>query len=337
MPLDVGPLDKLHLSGAPNLGLLQVLLRNTTATNLNLKFFGYEMARQLASALPLRTDTAARHVGLSWKPSTQVDMESDWVAHWCAQLRIPVLFHRKLWELSYLLQALHENGHLAPGMRGLGFGCGEEPMPSYFAAQGVAVTVTDLVADQAQSAGWAATGQLASSTEQAFRAELVEREVFDRLVDFRNVDMNAIPADLIDYDFCWSICALEHLGSIEHGLAFIENSLATLRPGGLAVHTTEFNIDPDGPTIDHWPTVLFKREHFLELAKRLQAGGHEVAPLNFDIGDKPMDRFIDLPPWSHDLPEEYQNWHGSGPHLKVASDGFIATCFGLTIRKASSA
>jgi SAM-dependent methyltransferase len=264
----------------------------------------------------------------------QVDMESDWVAHWCAQLHVPVVFHRKLWELAYLLQALHENGQLVPGARGLGFGCGEEPMPSYFAARGIAVTVTDLAADQAQSAGWAATSQLASSTDQAFRAYLVDRGTFDRLVEFRNVDMNAIPADLTGYDFCWSICALEHLGSIERGLAFIEKAMATLRPGGLAIHTTELDIDPAGPTMDNWPTVLFKREHFVALADRLTAAGHQVAPLDFDIGDKPMDRFIDLPPWSHDLPAEYQKWHGQGAHLKVATDGLIATCFGLVIRKA---
>ena len=328
------PLDRVDADGAPNMGELNLALRNLPFVNLNLKFHGYEMARQLVAALPPRGATAARHVGLSCKPSTQVDMESDWVSHWCGELKVPLVFHRKLWELAYLLQALHENGHLAPGARGLGFGCGEEPIPSYLAAHGVAVTVTDLAADAAQAVGWAATGQHATSREQAYRADLVEREAFDRLVDLRFVDMNAIPPDLAGYDFCWSICALEHLGSIEQGLAFVENAMATLRPGGLAVHTTEFNIDPRGPTIDHWPTVLFKREHLLDLAARLTAAGHSVAPFDFDIGDKPMDRFIDLPPWSHDMPPEWQAWHGDGAHLKVAVDGFAATCFGLVIRKA---
>jgi SAM-dependent methyltransferase len=326
-------LEKLLADGRPNLGELNLALRNRDAVHLNLKFFGYELARQLAAALPPRTDTVARHVGLSCKASTQADMESDWVAHWCAQLHTPVVFHRKLWELAFLLQALHENDLLRPGARGLGFGCGEEPIPSYLAARGVAVTVTDLAADRAQSTGWAATGQHTTSIDKTFRAELVDRGAFDRLVDLRFVDMNAIPADLAGYDFCWSICAFEHLGSIEQGLRFVENAMATLRPGGIAVHTTEFNIDPRGETIDNWPTVLFQREHFTALAERLTAAGHHVAPLDFDIGDQPMDRFIDLPPWSHDLPAEWQRWHGAGPHLKVGVDGFISTCFGLVIRK----
>ena len=261
-------------------------------------------------------------------------MESDWVAHWLAELKVPVVFHRKLWELAYVLQALHENGMIEPGRRGLVFGAGEEPIPSYLASRGVGVTVTDLAPEAAAASGWASTAQHAASLDQAHRAHLIDRASFDRLVDFRVADMNAIPADLAGYDFCWSICALEHLGSIANGLAFVENALATLKPGGVAVHTTEFNIDPRGRTIDNWPTVLFKREHFGALADRLRAAGHEVAPLDFDIGDKPMDRFIDLPPWSHDMPAEWLAWHGEGAHLKVAFDGFVSTCFGLVVRKA---
>ena len=65
LPVGVSPLDKLHPSGAPNLAPLHIALRNTAATNLNLKFFGYSMARQLSAALPPRTGTVARHVGLA--------------------------------------------------------------------------------------------------------------------------------------------------------------------------------------------------------------------------------------------------------------------------------
>ena len=115
--------------------------------------------------------------------------------------------------------------------------------------------------------------------------------------------MTAIPADLAGFDFCWSLCAFEHLGSIEAGLRFVEASLAPLRPGGTAVHTTEFNINANGPTIDNWPTVLFQRRHMEALAARLAAQGHQVAPFDFDAGDKPLDRFV-------------------------------ATCFGLVVTKA---
>jgi 2-polyprenyl-3-methyl-5-hydroxy-6-metoxy-1,4-benzoquinol methylase len=296
--------------------------------------FGYDVARRLVEALPVDRQTEARHVGLQSKPSIQEDIESDWCAHWCGQLGIPVVFHRKIWELAYVLQAIYENGHMQPGARGLGFGCGVEPLPSYLAAHGVSVTMTDLELADAQAAGWASTNQHASSLKAAFQSHLVEESVFDEKVSLRYVDMNAIPADLVDYDFCWSICAFEHLGSIEKGMAFIENSLKTIRSGGLSVHTTELNINSEGPTIDNWATVLFQRRHFEALAHRLRAQGHYVADLNFYLGDRPMDRFVDLPPYHHDLPAGMGEWIGHQQHLKVAVDGFASTCFGLVVRKA---
>jgi SAM-dependent methyltransferase len=326
-------LTLLNGQSQPNINALTQVLRNVEMTNLSLKSFGYDLAQRLAEVLPPPTTTGARHVGLSCKPSIQADLESDWARHWLAELKIPLVFHRKLWELAFVLQSIFEEGHLRPGASGLGFGCGTEPLPSYFMSHGIKVLITDLPADEAQDRGWADTGQHASSLEQAFHPGLVDRARFDELSSLAYVDMNAIPADLTGYDFCWSVCALEHLGTIEKGLAFVENSLATLKPGGLAVHTTEFNINPEGPTIDNWPSVLFQRKHFEALAERLTGQGHEIAPFDFHLGDKPMDRFIDLPPWGHDMPQALAEWMGHMAHMKVATDGFPATCFGLKIRK----
>lgn len=327
-------LSLLNEQSQPNINALTEVARNIPLAHLNFKMFGYDVARSLVDALPVYQETVARHVGLQSKPSIQADIESDWCAHWCGQLQIPVVFHRKIWELAYALQAIYENGHLRAGARGLGFGCGVEPLPSYLAAHGVSVTMTDLAPAEAQAAGWAHTNQHASSLKAAFQPHLVDEGRFDEHVSLRYVDMNAIPADLNGYDFCWSICAFEHLGSIDKGMAFIENSLKTLRPGGLSVHTTELNINPEGPTIDNWATVLFQRRHFEALATRLRAQGHYVADLDFFLGDKPMDRFVDLPPYHHDLPAAIGEWIGHPQHLKVAVDGFASTCFGIVVRKA---
>jgi len=286
-------LSLLNDKDQPNDNALIEFVRNVPLVNLNIKTLGYELARQLAAAIPVPTATASRFVGLSCKPSIQEDIESDWVRHWCAQLQTPVVFHRKIWELGYVLQAIFESGHMTAGARGLGFGCGVEPIPSYLAAQGVDVMMTDLTPDRAFEAGWAATNQHAETL------------------------------------------AASHLGTIARGFDFVENSLRTLRPGGLSVHTTEFNINPVGETIDNWPTVLFQRKHFEELSQRLTAQGHDVAPLDFFLGDKPMDRFIDLPPYHHDLPADLTDWLGEPRHLKVGVDGFPCTCFGILVRKAA--
>jgi hypothetical protein len=319
----------------PNANYLGEVVRNIRLLSLNIKSLGYDLARQLAAALPPPVETTASHVGLKTSLSTQADIESDWIAHWCSELRMARIYHRKVWELSYVLQAFHENGMIEPGRRGLGFGSGQEPLSSYLASKGVASTVTDLPVEDAAGRGWIETGQHSSGLENAFHPSLVSRAVFDRLVDFRAVDMSAIPEDLAGYDFCWSVCALEHLGSIEKGLTFIERSLDAIRPGGLSVHTTEFNIE-DGPTVDNWPTVFFQRRHFEALADRLRAQGHEVAALALDPGNGILDRFIDLPPWEHDIGAgtALHPWTNAPVHLKVGADGFITTCAGIIITKA---
>lgn len=319
----------------PNINALTEMSRNLDIMALSVKALGYQLANEMAAALPPAEVTSAQRVRLKSKPSTQEDMESDWVRHWCSQLQVPVIYHRKLWELAYILQVAYNTRNLRAGRRGLGFGCGTEPLTSYFASCGVEVTMTDLALDDARSGSWTGTNQHASTLDDAHHAKLVSREQFDTLVRYRSVDMNAIPDDLTDYDFCWSTCALEHLGSIEHGLAFIENSLRPLRPGGTSVHTTEFNINPLGPTIDNWGTVLFQRRHFEALAERLTAAGHKVARMTFDPGNKPLDQFIDLPPWEEGTMEYLSGRLGSRAHLKVAIDGFVTTCFGIRVTKAA--
>ncbi|HTV33969.1 MAG TPA: methyltransferase domain-containing protein [Methylocella sp.] len=300
---------------------------------LNLKFFGYELAREIARSIPPRSHLQPRRGRLLSKPSTQTDIESDWAAYWFQELKIPLTFHRKLWELAYVLQTLYETGVLRTDARGLGFGCGAEPIASYLASRGVNVLATDLPPQRRQAKGWLKTGQHATSVQAMFHAHLVTRAIFDDRVKHRFVDMNAIPADLENFDFCWSICAMEHLGSIEKGMKFVVSAMHTLRPGGVAVHTTEFNFLEDRKIMDKWPTVLFQRTHFEELAERLQADGHKVATLDFDVGTKPLDRFIDMPPYPHNCPAHLRPWMDEAAHIKVSIDGFVSTCFGLIVWK----
>ncbi len=320
--------------GSPNINALWGIAKDLEGIKLSLKFFGYDLARRLYDERRRVAPDEPGLTALRSKPSTQSDLESQWVAYWCGKLGIAPVYHRKVWELCYALQAFHEHGLLKPGARGLGFGCGEEPLPSLMAAMGVDVTVTDLDPAEAAKRGWVSSTQHTSTLDKAYMAHIVDRATFDRHVALKFVDMNAIDKTLAGYDFCWSICALEHLGSIGHGLRFIENSLATVRPGGLAVHTTEFNFLRDDATIDNWPTVLFQRRHFMELTERLTAAGHAVAPLDFDVGDGPLDKFIDLPPFAGDMPDTVESWKAGSNHIKLMVDGFASTCFGLIVKKA---
>lgn len=252
---------------------------------------------------------------------TQAQMDEQAYAYWCAAIGEVPRYHRKQWEFCYILQALARSGKLAPEMRGLGFGVGEEPLAALMAQRGVAVLATDLDQTAAQALGWVDTDQHAASKAALNARALCAPEPFDRLVDLRVVDMNAIPADLAgQFDFCWSACALEHLGSIKQGLAFIENSINCLVPGGVAVHTTEFNCSSDNDTLDNASTVLFRQRDFLHLANRLRARGHKI-DLTFDFGDQPLDQHIDVAPFSADR------------HLKLQIERWVTTSFGLIVQK----
>jgi hypothetical protein len=87
--------------------------------------------------------------------------------------------------------------------------------------------------------------------------------------------MNHIPSHLADrFDFCWSTCSFEHLGSLEHGLRFVENSIGTLKVGGIAVHTTEFNLSSDADTLESPNLSVYRRRDIEKLVKALEQAGH---------------------------------------------------------------
>jgi len=320
-----GLLRRTNERGQPNINELWMVAKDIDILRSDVKNFGYEMARQLSEqgGLARKVPSEPPRAGLRSQATTQADLESEWAAYWCDRLKIRPIYNRKIWEFCYVLQALRERvpGFLTGGSRGIGFVCGQEPLPSLLAQLGHELVVTDLPLEDSIGRGWVETGQHLSRADLAFHASLVDRPTFDQRVSVRHMDMNHVEGDLDgQFDFCWSICALEHLGSIAQGLDFIENSARVLRPGGTAVHTTEFNYGDEDETIDDWPVVLFQRRHFEQIARRLEGQGLSVAPLDFDVGSAPMDRFVDVPPYPP---------QGQARHLKLAIDGFRCTCFGL--------
>jgi SAM-dependent methyltransferase len=109
--------------------------------------------------------------------------------------------------------------------------------------------------------------------------------------------MNQLPEDLTGFDFAWSACALEHLGTLEAGMRFVERSMECLRPGGIAVHTTEFNVDSDKETVAEGGTVLYRRQDLVRLGETLESRGHRMLPLTEVPRDGMLDRIVDVPPY----------------------------------------
>ena len=242
---------------------------------------------------------------------------------WCAELGIAPDRHRKFWEWAYILQVLRLEGVLAPGKRALGFGTGREPLPSLLAKYGASVLATDAPDEAHDQQGWADSNQHSATARDLWHSDIISEADFLARVAFQPADMNRIPADLRDFDACWSSCCFEHLGSIGHGLDFVENSLGCLRPGGISVHTTEFNLDSNDGTYESLGLSIFRKRDFEGLFARLKAQGHKVWPLNTHPGFSELDQVIDLPPYQQAL-----------PHIKLQVAAVTTTSIGVVVKKA---
>lgn len=254
------------------------------------------------------------------KLCTQAQLSEPWFARWSEALAQKAIAHRKHWEFAYIAEVLDSLGQLEPGRRGLGFGVGREPLVSAFANRGVDVMATDLAVDEKEALGWARSGQLAQGVDAMLWPELCDPERFRERVSWRAVDMTDIPKDLTGFDFCWSACALEHLGTLDAGLEFVERSIDTLAPGGIAVHTTEYNVLSNDDTIETGPTVVYRERDVIALRDRLEAAGHEVAALDLSPGEGLLDKYVDVPPYADE------------PVLRFLYSGYTLTSVAIVVR-----
>ena len=243
---------------------------------------------------------------------------------WCDEIRETPRLHRKQWEYVYILQALYQHNLLRKDVRGIGFGVGSEPLPAVLAKYGCSILATEINIERAHNEGWLKNrnreGQLSSLNDRG----ICDDQTFKRLVDYKDVDMNYIPSSLQNFDFLWSCCSLEHVGSMELATDFIFKSLECLKPGGVAVHTTEYNIHTLLPTVTKGSTVFFQKQHIHRIAQRLANEGHSMV-LNLQTGRGKLDKHYDIPPYSQKK------------HLKLLVSKqwklFVATSFGLLITK----
>jgi len=295
-----------------------------------------EAAQDFASPTP---DPPPRRLFVPPLDTTEVDEASPFMqyatcsaadfmhpefARICDSLNVRLCFQRKLWEYVYVVHHLETAGFLKEGARGVVFGVGSEPLPAAFAALGCDVVVTDAPTDIADRGGWR-EHRHSAAVDALTNAGLCDPAELRKRVSHRFVDMNAIPDDLTGFDFCWSACCFEHLGSLQHGTDFVIESVERcLRPGGIAVHTTEFNLSSNDATLETPGLSIYRRQDLEELRDELRSRGHTVTELTIAPDASYLDQYVDLRPFSKDL------------HLKLELAGYATTSVGLVIRKSAS-
>lgn len=306
-----------------NLVARGLLCASDVKNSIESEFFARELIvdRNFRAEIPAYADADSPYVFSSMLCREQ-HFHLPLYSYWCSRIKEMPRLHRKQWEFVYICQVLYERGALRHGASAIGFGVGKEPLVSLFASFGLQILATDLDFHRAVEAGWVSTNQHSDNLENLNKKQICPIDEFGKLVRFRNVDMNAIPLDIGKYDVCWSSCAFEHLGSIRKGLDFVLNSSKLLKPGGIAVHTTEYNVSSNEKTLDNNPDfVLFRKCDIEQLGRELASNGYVLETVDFCSGNDSLEAHVDLPPYSKE------------PHLRLQLAGeYVATSLGLIIR-----
>jgi SAM-dependent methyltransferase len=157
----------------------------------------------------------------------------------------PARLHRKEWEFAQGVYGLRRLRCLSPRAAALGLGAGAEPIIFFLAGRLGRVVATDLYAG-------------AFSGQEADPRMLRDPELFapysyhrDRL-EVRRMDATAIDYSPETFDLVFSFSSFEHFGSRRAQRACLAGMLRVLRPGGVAVLTTEMVLNTWGRHGDYF-------------------------------------------------------------------------------------
>ncbi len=120
---------------------------------------------------------------------TYEQLDSDVFRSWCQRFRHDWGLNRRLWEWSFICQALSERGLLSPGKRGLGFAVGQEQLPALFASLGCEITATEIDGTDPRAEGWLNSQYWTDVAASLNQKGICDPAQFQRLISFRPVDM----------------------------------------------------------------------------------------------------------------------------------------------------
>ena len=250
---------------------------------------------------------------------TQKDFETEWFKKITKDINCDFRYHRKLWEFVVMIDTLHKLNLLKEGRVGLGFAVGTEPLTSYFIKHGCKVVASDYMDQEL----WSKNNELAQSLKDLNTHKIIDQKVLESNCIFRNVDMRNIPEDLKQeqFDFIWSSCAFEHLGNLEEGKKFVVDSLKCLKPGGYAIHTSEYNCSSNDDTVKEGDFVVYRKQDYEDIEYRLKKNNAKLFPINYDLGDMEHDSYVDDVPYESEI------------HLKLNLVKYTSTSILLIIQK----
>jgi FkbM family methyltransferase len=269
------------------------------------------------------------------RPTSRLDWKSEVISEkrfketnyflWMNFLRDAPRLHSKQFQNYAIMEAANSILDLgSTNVKAIGFGVGIEPIPAGLAKLGFDVLATDYL-DGEIAYEWKNTDQLVSSPEDLNGRGILTKSEFMSKVKFMNMDMNKIPLEFDNrFDFVWSSCALGHIGGYQNGLDFILRSVELLKPGGIALHTTELDVSPGESKFESPTLSLYRERDLRELINNLKSRGYQVDQFSNDgKWDGQSERFVDREPW------------GDRPHIRIQVLGREVLSLVLKIQRPS--
>lgn len=158
----------------------------------------------------------------------------------------PGRFHRKVWEFNQTLYGLRRLRRLAPGATALGIGCGHEELMYFLANRIRHVTATDLY-----EGTW--IGGESDADVLQHPAKYAPFKYREDHLEVRRMDGLALDAPEATFDFAFCLSSIEHFGGLADKLRALQEMFRVLKPGGVAVLTTEVVLNRLGRGAQYFP------------------------------------------------------------------------------------
>jgi len=191
-------------------------------------------------------------------------------------------FHRKQWEFAMIFHALRTRGMLEDNKVGLSMGSGNELVLYSIARKVKHLTATDLYSSET----------LWDCARAANPDEYIRKSkpfpVDDAKLAALTMDMRKLSFKDNFFDFAYSSCAIEHIGSDADFLQHLNEVHRVLKDGGVYILTTEFTFaDATVPMPNNY---LFSPEHLdrLIIASRFTPEKHFNARITEQSANFPL-------------------------------------------------
>lgn len=239
-------------------------------------------------------------------------------------------FHRKQWEFALIFLALREAGKLAPGKLGLSMGGGRELIAYALAPHVQHLTITDLYET---NTSWTCAR---TDDPDAFIKNNKPFPVDDAKLNAVRMDMRDLQFPDGTFDFCYSTCAVEHIGTREDFLKHLNEVARVLKDDGIYVFTTEVSFDDTTVADEH--NYIFSLSFLYELFAESNLVAEEI----FDARIAPHKINYPLPSTLSQLSSVgrrnfAQRFLQEAPHIHLLRGNHPFTCGLFLLKKKSVA